>query len=53
MKSKQARFQVKKGQSCDPQVIKDAVAEAGNYSVTNIQPPAPAAKPSRKGGSTP
>jgi len=38
--TKQARFQVKKGQTCDEQKIKDAVAKAGKFTVTNIEKPA-------------
>jgi hypothetical protein len=37
--TKQARFQVKKGQTCDVEQVKHAIAAAGNYEVTNVTLP--------------
>ena len=41
IKSKKARFQVKKDEKVDMEEVKQAVAKAGSFKVTDVQLPTP------------
>jgi hypothetical protein len=39
IKTKKARFQVKKDEKCDMEEVKQAVARAGSFEVTDVKVP--------------
>jgi hypothetical protein len=42
--AKEARFKVKKGETCDLEKVKEAVKDAGNYQVVDVKVPKEQAK---------